>query len=306
MLKRVFRVLLLIGLVSFFSFKTKDVFNSSISRELNYIQYYLKVYQADSLYITKNYQKSYEILDKLFKDYEPINLPNYNELFNYYRLKLILKKDINRSKFSELISKYNLNNEILLNDSLMKTYYMKEKFFFDKNYNLLRQKFISKLNLKLRDEIKEMRVQDQLFRDKDYQYNIIKQNKIDSINSLKTRKIFKEFGYPNEYIIGDFMLDKSFVDIEIILLHTKDVEREEYYLPKVLEFIEKGKAPPRTYAVLLDQFNLYHGKEQYYGSYSKKVNISISELNKRRKLIGLPSYGYEKWRFEKLHPNEEY
>ena len=31
----------------------------------NYIPYYLKVYKADSLYLTKNYQQSYEILDSL-------------------------------------------------------------------------------------------------------------------------------------------------------------------------------------------------------------------------------------------------
>jgi hypothetical protein len=299
--KLVFFVLLIIS-----SCKTKEVVIKTVNKEVNYIPYYLKVYESDSLFITKNYQKSYEILDSLFLNYRPINLPNYNEVYNYYKLKIIIKKKIDRNNFSDLISKYNLNNETLEKDSLFNIYYKKEKKFIDKNYEVLKQIHASSININLRNEIKYMRLQDQLYRDKDYQINIVKQDKIDSINSKKAKKIFEDYGYPNQSIIGDFMLDKTFVDIEIILLHTKNNERMNYFMPKVLEFIKKGTALPKTYAVMQDQFNLYNNKNQFYGSYENKIKSSITELNKRRKEIGLPSYGYEEWRFKKLYPDEEY
>lgn len=306
---KVYKLLLIVLLIvsCCFSCKTKEVAGNSIKKELNYIPYYLKVYEADSLYVTKNYQESYTILDDLFKEYEPLNLPNYNEVYNYYRLKIILKEEIDKNNFSELISKYNMNNKVLENDSLIHMYYMKEKKIIDKNYAELRQKYKATLNLTLRKEIKEMCLQDQLFRDKDYQNNMTKQNKIDSINSLKTRQIFNDYGYPNEHVVGDFMIDNTNVDIEIVLLHTNDKERIEYYMPKILEYVKKGKLTNlKTYAVLQDQFNLYHGKEQYYGSYENKTSVPIKELNRRRKSIGLPNYEYEKWRFKQLYPNEEY
>lgn len=53
------------------SCKAKQI--SQEEKSLNYIPYYLQVYKADSLYMTKNYKQSYEILDKLFKKYKPLN-----------------------------------------------------------------------------------------------------------------------------------------------------------------------------------------------------------------------------------------
>ena len=49
----------------------------------NYIPYYLKVYEADSLFIVGDYERSYEILDSLFKKYEPINIDGYEEYLIY-------------------------------------------------------------------------------------------------------------------------------------------------------------------------------------------------------------------------------
>ena len=275
-------------------------------KEKNYIPYYLSVYKADSLFIAKNYGRSYEVLDSLFQKYEPINMPNYNEVANYYKLKIILKKEIDRTAFSNLISNYDFNEEFLKNDSIISIYYNKEKN--NQNYNDLRQTYLASLNLDLRNEIKEMCSQDQLYRDKNYKLNILKQNKIDSINWIKTKNILEKIGYPNENRIGNFMIDKSNVSIEIILLHTNDYDRVNYFMPKILEFMKKGQAPPNAYASMYDQLQLYNGKEQYYGSYNSKniMTIDMKELNKRRKTIGLPSYGYEKWRLKKLYPDEEY
>ena len=71
----------------------------------------------------------------------------------------------------------------------------------------------------------------------------------------------------------------------------------------VLEFVKKGEAKPFVYANMFDQYYLYNGEEQFYGSYTNKVQTPEAELNRRRRSIGLPSYGYEQWKFKKLCGN---
>ncbi len=293
-------------LVILFSCKSKKIIEEDVKNDTNYIPYFLKVYEADSLYIIKDYKKSYKILDSLFKKYKPLQLANYYEVNNYYKLKIILNKKINILDFSELISKYRLTDLALKNDSVFKIIYLKEKKYLDENYILLRKKYLSTVKIDLRNELKKMAVEDQFYRKKEYEENIKKQNEIDSLNSKRLLEIFRDYGYPNEKIIGEFNLDSVHVDIGTMLLHTKDFNRINIFLPKVLEFIKKGMAPPRAYATMFDQYNLYHGQQQYYGSYTNPTTIKIKELNKRRKQIGMPSYTYEKWKFNKLYPNEEY
>ena len=291
---------------SLFSCKTNVIGDHALKAEVNYIPYYLKVSEADSLYIEKNYEKSYAILDSLFKKYTPLELQNYSEYTNYYKLKIILNKKIDKKSFLELIRKYDLTDYTLKNDSIFKIYYTKEKSYIDGNYVKLRNEFEQTINIKLRNEIKEMSIQDQLYRKKNYKANIEKQNKIDSLNSKRIVEIFNEYGYPSEKLIGDSRNDKVYVSIHTMLLHTKDKERMDYFLPKLLEYIKAGKAPPDVYATLFDQLNLYNGKEQYYGSYTNKLDVAVKELNRRRKTIGLFNYGYEEWRIKKLYPDESF
>jgi hypothetical protein len=219
-------------------------------------------------------------------------------------LKIILNKKIDINKFSELISKFNVTDDQIKTDTLLNIYYFKKKKYLDKNYNQLRNVYLNSLNLNLRNQIKKMSEEDQFYRRKgNYQQD--KQNLIDSINSKKIIEIFDTFGYPNESLIGDSSIDNSIVNITTMLLHTKDKERIDYFIPKIMEYIKKGKAPPNVYAFMYDQYNLYNGKKQYYGSYENKTDISIKELNKRRKTIGLTNYGYEKWRINNLYPEYE-
>ena len=304
------KIIVLLFVVFIFSISCKSrkvvVQNNLVKKEVNYIPYYLKVYEADSLYITKNYEKSYEILDSLFRIYKPIQMGIYYEINNYYKLKIILNKKIYLKDFSELISKYRLTDMALKNDSIINIYYIKHKKYLDKNYELLRKKYIASVNLELRNEIKKMQIADQMYRKKDYQLNMAKQDSIDFKNSKRIKEILESNSYPNEMIIGEFNLDNAYVDIGTMLLHTKDKERMEYFMPKILKLIKTGQAPPRAYATMKDQLNLYNDQDQFFGSYNNPTNIPISELNKRRLTIGLPSYTYEKWRFKKLYPKEEY
>lgn len=273
-----------------------------IKAEVNYIPYYLKVYEADSLFIIKEYNKSYSILDSLFKVYTPLNLNIYNEALNYLKLKVILKKDIKENEFLKLISFYGFNKEFLVNDSILNS--SKKLRLLLSKYDKQRAIYIGNIDLKLRSEIKEMKCQDQFYRKNDYKLNIDRQTDIDLKNQKRLIEIFNKCGFPSKNIIGGYDIDNDNIDITVMLLHTKDSIRRKYFMPKVLEYIKHGEASPELYANLYDQLLLYNGDEQYYGSYENKAEITINELNKRRRKIGLPNYGYQKWRISKLYPND--
>lgn len=299
-------LILFVLLILVFSCKSNRqvIEKNVVEKEVNYIPYYLKVYEADSLYITNNYQKSYKILDSLFKIYKPIDVRNINEVLTFYKLKIILRKRIKKQEISKLISEYGYSEEIFLNDSLFKIYNIQSDKYLLKIYPSMRKKYNNMIDLSLRNQIKEMKINDQFYRKKNYKDNLESQTKIDLKNQSRIIEIFNDFGFPNEKLIGNFTIDKINADISVILLHTKDSIRKAYFMPKILEYIKKGEASPELYANLHDQLLLYNGDSQYYGSYENEIKISIKEVNNRRKKIGLPNYGYLKWRLSKLFQNQ--
>jgi len=84
------------------------------------------------------------------------------------------------------------------------------------------------------------------------------------------------------------------VDVGLLLLHTKDSIRMNYFVPKVKEFVKKGLAPPRTLGTMIDQYYLYNGKPQIYGTYGARgggyANMidNLKKVDSNRISIGLP------------------
>ena len=88
--------------VSLGLFSCKSNYTRIGDKNANYIPYYLKINEADSLFIVGNYKRSFEITDSLFKKFEPINLEGYSEYMthissavasnNFDRLKKKIKK----------------------------------------------------------------------------------------------------------------------------------------------------------------------------------------------------------------------
>lgn len=290
----------------FLCFSCKSSYTKIGDTNANYIPYYLKVYEADSLYIVGSHKHSFDILDSLFAKYEPINMQMYYEVINYMKLKVILNKQTSKKELKSWIVKYGVSLSKLENDSLLSYYSIKNSKWLVKNYPKLRKKFMTSINLDLREEINKMISQDQYYRNNNYQANIDRQNRIDSINAKRYVEIFDEYGYPNDRVIGDYSIDKRIINPSTILLHTKNKERIDYFLPKVLEFIKKGQAPPKVYALMYDQYYLYNGSDQYFGSYSNSTDTPVNELNERREKIGLPNYFYDEWRYKKLYPDDDY
>lgn len=292
--------------ILFFLISCKSSYTKIGDKDANYIPYYLKVYEADSLFIVGDYQRSYEILDSLFKKYESLDMKPYYEYKTYLISKQKTEKHIGKKEFEQLIVKFGYNNTQIMNDENLKDLYIKFNLS-DIDYADLRKGYLNTLNLGLRQEIIEMKEQDQKYRIRGRSYEDIQnQNKIDSVNTLKMIDIFEKIGFPNESIIGVYNIDNTSTSCDVILLHTKDSIRLNYFAPKIKEFIRKGKASSELYGKLIDQSFIYKDKEQYYGTYQNSPisSITIRELNKRRREIGLPNYGYEDWRAEKLYPEQ--
>ena|GEM_PF-745213 len=269
--------------------------NTEIEKEVNYIPYYLKTYEAKDLFEQGNYEKSFEILDSLFKKYEPLNQFMVLE-YNIYLKSAYLSS--NYQIFPEAVAKgiedYGLSDFLFENDTLLGLVFQYSKI--DSNqYNDYWNKYVSKLNLTLRDTIIEMKARDQYNGRKDYDKPEGKRilDSIDSINENLLIYIFEKYGYPDESLVGNMEFsmkrDESPFSTQIshVLLHTRDSIRQAYFLPKIWEFVKKGKASPISYAKMVDQVEMDHKRPPMYG----KVRNEVTKDNRKdslRKSIGLP------------------
>lgn len=270
--------------------------NSEVKEEVNYIPYYLKVYEADSLYLTGNYQRSFEILDSLFQKYKPLNQPFIGE-FRIYLKSAYLSS--NYQIFPDAMVKgiidFGLSDFLFENDSILGLAFQHAKI--DSNaYNDYWNKYVSKLNLSLRDTIIEMKARDQYNGRKDYDKPEGKRilDSIDLINEKLLIYIFEKYGYPDESLIGnmEFSIKRDSTPFSTVfshvLLHTRDSIRKAYFLPKMWKFVKEGKAPPIFYARMVDQLEIYNKRPQIYGTY-KGVDIKDKQIvDSLRNSIGLP------------------
>jgi len=300
-------LLLILFTILFLSCSTRTKQQTSlkvnVKKEVNSIPYYLKIYEADSLYYIKNFKGTYLLLDKLFKEFKPLKITSIHEYSLYTKSGILLNKNIDfKKRYIDLIANYGYTQEILKNDSILNIGLLKSKITF-KEYDSLRNKYLSKLDFKLRNEIIEMCRLDQFYRtiydEGDRKEKMIAQDKK---NQKKLIILFDKNIYPNEKIIGSYSIDRKDIDITTILLHTNDSIRKSYFLPKILKFVKNGKCEPIVYGAMIDQLQLYNDKEQIYGTYNIR-NISSKDYKKfnlLRKSIGLPSIQYELQKLKSL------
>lgn len=133
-----------------------------------------------------------------------------------------------------------------------------------------------------------MKRADQMYRNKNYKENIAKQDSIDKIHEKRLIEIFKTVGYPTERIVGQTNMDNH-VDVELMLLHTDDSIRINYFVPKIKEFVKNGTASPLTLGRIIDQYYLYNGEPQIYGTYRAQGGGYANMINDLKKLIATVS-----------------
>ena len=263
--------------------------------ECNYVtDYYQTVYKADWEFETKNYQKAFDLYYDAFKSCEAVNTANYNEIWKFTETSAILKRfDIT----------YDYAKKLILNGVELNRFGNSENFDeflkseFGQNltseYPKLREKFEKNADFNLRDELVAMRTADQLYRNENYQENIVKQDSIDKLHEKRLIEIFETIGYPTDKIVGPHTRDYP-VDVGLLLLHTDDSIRMNYFVPKLKEFVQKGTASPYTLGTVIDQLHLYNGDPQINGTYGAqgggyaKMISDLKKVDSNRISIGLP------------------
>lgn len=289
-------------LLIFLSFTLVQCKTSALGQK-DYRKYYPEVYKADSLSLAGKHESSFNILDSLFRVYEPTNFPPYYEYETYLKASYLSRKNISKKKVKSLIVNYGFDTETF--DTI--TYPVLNKVFEESNiskekYQKLRKKYLTKIDTSLRRKILQLNYFDQKARRTD----ISEENRFklkDSIGSESEKFLMDLFSrniFPNEKVIGNHTIDKNpSISINVLLLHTRDSIRLNYFIPKINSFVEQGQCLPSIYYQMIDQYQLYNDKEQIYGTYNFN-RLNPKEYSAVRKKAGLPSLEYLKWKFKML------
>ncbi|HLS31903.1 MAG TPA: hypothetical protein VK021_13685, partial [Flavobacteriaceae bacterium] len=96
-------------------------------------------------------------------------------------------------------------------------------------------------------------------------------------------------------VVGNYAIDFTSADPTILLLHTDDSIRIDYFIPKVKEFIKKGQCTPYVLGTMYDNLALFNKGPQTHGTYENQngdyANMisDVSKVNENRAEIGLPT-----------------
>jgi len=158
-----------------------------------------------------------------------------------------------------------------------------------KNYPTIREKYLNGLNLKLRNEIQKMIKWDQSF--------VGMHEKRDSVFRVNTKRlieIFEKKDYPGIAMVGPYNIDSTSADITIMLMHTHDSIRVNYFMPKLKEYIKEGICPPKTLGEVIDNLHFFNNEPQIMGTYKNRngeyydMIPDLKQVDKNRTSIGLP------------------
>lgn len=262
-----------------------------LEKDVNYIPYFSIVYECDSIYVAKDYEKVYKRLDSLFKKNTPVN--TLREIDQFIKVAYLTKKNIKYKKYFKILVQeygydFNQDRREYMPDSLLKIIY-KQKKISKKAHAKWLETYKNNISVELGEELTEMNKMDQKYRRKGVDFSIEKFDSIDDINEHKLIAIFNKYGYPS-YRNTPIETKDGIINslAHNLLLHTRDSIRISYFAPKILSYVKNGLCPPKIYAEMIDQYYIYNGEKQIYNSYagdSVRDSIKAREL---RLQIGLP------------------
>lgn len=269
------------------------------TREVDYIPYYKRVVEIDSIYRLADRPKAaVRKYRRLFRKYEPRNQDRIEEYATYitladrYNMNFGGEKSLRKlirllvshpnydyhNPYYQLIEKYGIDN-VEIDNEITRWRDGLNKEFMDSFSVAMERDSIPRLNLNIFESI-EM----------NDNYESIKMN--DSLNFELLKWTFKKYGYPSQNTIDI----TGGVNISIILIHlgsTMSDEKEFDYLKnKVWEYVKSGDCPPTHYAQMIDfyEFNRNNPRGAPYGLYTGFSDVADTLwVNKNRKSIGLPS-----------------
>lgn len=269
-------------------------------KNANYIPYFQKMYEADSLLLTENYQRSYEILDSLFKKYEPVN--SENEYFTYVTCKIVLDKSEKQIKKDFLYLLENFGNHdiyITLGNEKVKNVVTKtDTFGIDTKKALA--KYNKRIDTPLRNLVLSMTKKDKQVRVPEPNFERVRI--VNKENTKILDSLFKINKFPSQRIAGEANKDGEDTDLGAVMIHTDQAYKERFLMEKVYDLLKKGQITPETYSGIYDRYNLFVNDELYYSANIKKASSEEKKLkNKRRKAIGLYSLDYMPWKLKKAY-----
>ncbi len=254
-------------------------------KSVNYILYYQKVNEIDSIYrLANNSKLATEEYKNFFErgEYEPKNQERINEYETYITLadrynidfggkkslkKLILLKAQrggNCKEYFPLFKKYGV-------DSL----YVKEQIL----------KWKKGLNQKLIDSFTIAMKRDQLGR-KNFDTAVTMANVRKNARLLIWT--FTKYGYPTPQKMGTMGHDDTFFAMTTFLTHMNDAKEYPFIKSKLYEYVKSGDCLPRDYALMIDNPAFLADKEGIY-RFNPNVSTDSAKINRHRKSIGLPS-----------------
>ncbi|MEM6719225.1 MAG: hypothetical protein AAF611_07935 [Bacteroidota bacterium] len=255
------------------------------NEKCNYItDYYQDVYKAQLYYLQEDYDKAYDILNNLNSDCKLLNQQEIYETIMYAELSA--RKGEHRKAYKLLkhaiINGYSyesIQSNSVISELLKKRFQKK----LQRNANVFTEKYSKNIDSLLRKEIISMYQLDQDVReDLDYE----KMKVVDSINQQKMKRIIKQYGFPNENLIGRSTKNNK-TGVTFMLMHFNDID---YFKPILLNAIKNGECPPRALGFMVDSFDRNHKKYTYamYRNLDSSEIKDFKNLDKRRIAIGLP------------------
>lgn len=249
-----------------------------LSCKKNYIPYYNKVNEIDSIYrLANNPKLAVKEYRELFKKYTPKNQERIEEYTTYIRL-----ADQYHEDFGGKESLYHLISLLAPYGDQYKSYLtLFNKYGIDNN--TVEQKIADwkkDLNKRLIDSFAIAFKRDQQGRPFDTLQ--VKRNVEKNAQLLKWT--FEKYGFPSKDKIGSFPM-------LTLISHMSDSKTFYPYLEtKILEYVKSGDCPPLDYSLLVDGNKFTFGKNTYYGmGRSFLAKIDSVTVNRHRKSIGLPS-----------------
>ncbi len=298
-------ILLFIVIISAISCKNMKTKYHSTNKKLDYIPYYLKVYEADSLHIIGEHEEAYKLLDSVFKVWKPVNMRIYREYETYLKTAYLSgnKKNLYK-KTRQSFVKYGSRYELFSNDSIFKQMLL-DLNINKKKTNKFAVQYSKTINKSLRDTIEKIIEKDQQIRkgeevDFEVMRNVAKENE------KIIKYIFEKYGYPNNQKIGYYNYNERKVDLLSLFAHFDEIFVENYLSDKLREFVIEGECEPIIYAGTVDRYLLDLEGKQLYGTYLKNYNELMplkypKKLDSIRRSIGLYHVNYDKWRLKEKY-----
>lgn len=289
--------------------------------QANYIDYHKEVRAIEAEILDSAHTEAVQSYKELFDDYDFVFA---EDCFRAAQTAIFIQDSINAFLFLDRAVCQGVSKEWIINDSLLIDLKQLEYWStFERNYDSLRNVYLSKIDWELREKVNTLYDLDQKYRDKHelHPWNFMWRPLIWAKWKKTTTHIveneliplIKTHGFPNEKLIGvdeaKFHHKQTRDHLKsnyafIILVHYYSIPRKTDYNELFLSEIEKGNLHPRVYGSIID-FQAAHGKNKYYKGlhynewHKSKDKTQFELISKNRVDIGLETLEVQSKKYER-------